>query len=130
VLSYFHLRAQECDALLDRISVEDVWGIGRKSVIKLQLHNIFTAKQLRDADLVWIRRTLKVVGVRIVLELRGMSCLPLETAPKPKQGIMASQSFGRPVESLKELEEAVATYTSIAAVKLRRQHSQASHMSV
>lgn len=77
----------------------------------------------READLIWIRRVLKVVGVRIVLELQGIPCIPIETHPKPKQGIMASQSFGRPVENLHELEEAVATYASIAAMKLRSQHS-------
>ncbi|GAC1353837.1 MAG: Y-family DNA polymerase [Ktedonobacteraceae bacterium] len=130
VVSYFQLNDQERDDLLSRISVEDIWGVGQKSSTKLHLKNIFTAKQLRDADLVWIRRTLKVVGVRIVLELRGMACMPLETTTKPKQGIMSSQSFGRPIESLKELEEAVALYTSIAAMKLRKQHSLAAHLSV
>ena len=130
VLSYFQLTEQERDDLLSRISVEDIWGMGQKSSVKLQLKNIFNAKQLRDADLVWVRRTLKVVGVRIVLELRGMSAMPLETTTKPKQGIMSSQSFSRPIESLKELKEAVALYTSLAAMKLRKQHSLAAHLSV
>lgn len=131
VFSSFHLSAQECDDLLNKVSIEDVWGIGKKSMIQLQMQgNIFTAKQLRDADLVWIRRMLKVVGVRIVLELRGISTMPLATMPKPKQGIMSSQSFGRPVESLEEVKEAVALSTSLAAVKLRRQHALAAHLSV
>ncbi len=131
VLDMVQMSQEERDDLLSRVSVEDIWGIGRKSVAKLQMQGkIFTAKQLRDVDLVWIRRTLNVVGVRIVLELRGLSCMPLETIPKPKQGIMSSQSFGRPVESLKELEEAVALYTSLAAMKLRKQQSLAAHLSV
>ena len=104
--------------------------MGQKSSTKLHLKNIFTAKQLRNADLVWIRRTLKVVGVRIVLELRGMACMPLETTTKPKQGIMFSQSFSRPIESIQELNEAVALYTSLAAMKLRKQQSLAAHLSV
>lgn len=119
VVSYFQLNDQERDDLLSRISVEDIWGVGQKSSTKLHLKNIFTAKQLRDADLVWIRRTLKVVGVRIVLELRGMACMPIEIATKPKQGIMSSQSFSRPIESREELNEAVALYTSLAAMKLK-----------
>ncbi len=130
VLSYFQLTEQERDDLLSQISVEDIWGVGQKSSVKLQLKNIFNAKQLRDADLVWVRRTLKVVGVRIVLELRGLSAMPIEPMSKPKQGIMASQSFSRPIESLKELEEAVALYTSIAAMKLRKQQSLTAHLSV
>jgi len=131
VLSLTTMKRDAVDDLLDKVSIEDVWGIGTKSSAKLQMQGkIFTAKQLRDVDLIWIRRVLKVVGVRIVLELRGISCMPLETHPKPKQGIMASQSFGRPVESLQELEEAVATYASIAAMKLRSQHSQALQVNV
>ena len=131
VFDMTHLSQDEYDGFLSSISIEDIWGIGAKSVAKLQMQKrIFTAKQLRDTDLVWIRRVLKVVGVRIVLELRGISCIPLETTAKPKQGIMASQSFGRPVQSLVELEEAIALYTGLAAVKLRKQQSQASHVSV
>lgn len=130
VVSYFQLNDQERDDLLSRISVEDIWGVGQKSSTKLHLKNTFTAKQLRDADLVWIRRTLKVVGVRIVLELRGMACMPIEIATKPKQGIMSSQSFSRPIESREELNEAVALYTSLAAMKLRNQQSLAAHLSV
>lgn len=130
VFSLAQTTAQTFDEVLQGISIEDVWGIGKRSAVKLQLRGVYTAKQLRDADLTWIRSVLKVVSVRIVLELRGISCMPLETKAKPKQGIMSSQSFGRPLESLAELEEAVATYTSLAAVKLRNQHSLASHMSV
>ncbi len=131
VLSLTTMKRDDVDDLLDKVSVEDVWGIGRKSSAKLQMQGkIFTAKQLREVDLIWIRRVLKVVGVRIVLELRGISCIPLETHSKPKQGIMSSQSFGRPVESLQELEEAIATYASIAAMKLRSQRSQALQVNV
>src|SRR5260370_41573596 len=54
----------------------------------------------------------------------------LETEPKPKKGIMTAKSFGRPVESLAELEEAVATYTARAVEKLRNQGSAASCISV
>ncbi len=130
VCSLIGMAQQEMDALLDSVGVEDIWGIGRQRAIKLQLRGIMTARQLRDADILWIRKVLGVVGVRIVLELQGQACLPLETVPKPKQGIMSSQSFSRPVESLEELKEAVALYTSLAAVKLRRQHALAAHLSV
>ena len=130
VLSLYDLRQDELDALLDRISVEDLWGIGIKRAARLQIHGIYTARQLRDADPAWIRRLLHVSGTRMVLELRGIACLPLETRTQTKQRIMVSQSFGRPIEQLVELEEATALYASMAAVKLRRQHSLVSHIEV
>jgi len=51
--------------------------------------------------------------------LQGVSCLALEEVPAPKKGIASAKSFGRPVQSLRELEEALATYTARAAEKLR-----------
>jgi DNA polymerase V len=71
-----------------------------------------------------------VVGERTVMELRGVTCIPLETNARPKKGIMTAKSFGRSVESREELEEAVATYTARAAEKLRKQASAASCISV
>src|SRR5260370_42623941 len=62
--------------------------------------------------------------------MEGIGFLLLETKAKRKQGIMSSKSFGRPIESLTELEEAVATYTARAAEKLRKQGSVAAHISV
>lgn len=92
--------------------------------------NIFTAKDLKYADEHWIRTRFSVMVQRTVLELRGIACIPLETEPKPKKGIMTAKSFGRPVESPAELEEAVSTYTARAVEKLRSQGSAASCISV
>ena len=46
--------------------------------------------------------------------------MPLELWPPPKQSLMVSRAFGRPITSLPEMREAVATYTTRAAEKLRR----------
>lgn len=70
------------------------------------------------------------MGLRTVWELRGHSCLPLEQVPPPKKGIASSRSFGRPVENRDEIEEALASYVSQAAAKLRGQKSMAAIISV
>jgi DNA polymerase V len=56
---------------------------------------------------------------RLVLELRGQPCFDLELNPPPKKSITVSRSFSQPVTRLPELREAIATYTSRAAEKLR-----------
>jgi DNA polymerase V len=43
-----------------------------------------------------------------------------ELYPPPKQSLMVSRSFGRPITTLTEIREAVATYTTRAAEKLRQ----------
>jgi DNA polymerase V len=106
-------------ALLGRVAVEDIWGIGPNSARLLKQHGIMTALQLRQADDQWIRKHLGIVGVRLVYELRGRSCLDLEACPPPKQGITCSRAFGKPIATLSEMEEAVSSYVARAAEKLR-----------
>jgi len=112
---------QDRDVLLASIPAEDIWGIGPNYARLLTLHGIQTALDLRMADDHWIRKRMGVVGARIVQELRGVSCLPLEECPAPKQGITVSRSFGRPVTTVAEMKESVAFYTSRAAKKLREE---------
>lgn len=130
VLDLTQLSKEELDALLAKVAIEDVWGIGPKYSLFLGNYGITTAKHLKDADQKWIRRYLTVVGERIVLELRGVSCIPLETERPPKKGIMCSKTFGKEITTLDELTEAVATYTARAAEKLRQQDSLAGSLTV
>jgi DNA polymerase V len=118
------------DSLLAQVAIEDVWGIGSKYALFLQNHGLRNAKALKDADQKWIRRFLTVVGERIVLELRGTSCFPLETQRAPKKTIVRAKSFGREVTELAEVAEALATYTARAAETLREQESVAGTLSV
>jgi DNA polymerase V len=124
------LACPDRDALLGRVAVEDVWGIGPSSARLLTQQGITTALQLRQADEHWIREHMGVVGLRVVAELRGHSCLELEACPVPKQGITCSRSFGRSVCTLAEMEEAVSSYVARAAEKLRREGLAATVLTV
>jgi len=70
------------------------------------------------------------VGLRTVKELCEIPCYSVETRPPPKKGLCTSRSFGRLVETLPEMEEAVATFVSTAAEKLRRQRCAAGALTV
>ncbi len=118
------------DNLLDNIDVEDVWGVGRQYKKFLNRHDIYTALQLKNAPLEWIKTNMTVVGFRTVKELRGTSCITLEEIPAAKKGIMCTRSFGKAIESLEELKEAVASFVSRASEKLRDQHSVTSFIQV
>ena len=107
------------DEALARTGVEHIWGIGIKTCIKLKRAGIKTALDLRGVDIEWMRRRFGVTGVRTVYELRGMSCYELEDQPPAKKGITVSRMFGRKVETLEELKEAIASYASRAGEKLR-----------
>ncbi|MFH7325877.1 Y-family DNA polymerase [Desulfurivibrio sp. C05AmB] len=121
---------RERDQLLAALAVEDVWGIGHRSAAKLAARGIRTALALSQADEEWLRKRLTVTGLRTALELRGVSCLPLEQSPAPNKSIITSRSFGQPVTDLSGLREALATYVSVAAAKMREQHLNAGCLQV
>lgn len=118
------------DKALGQVPVEKVWGVGIKTAIKLKRAGIKTALDLSKADISWIRNRFGIVGVRTVYELRGICCYPLEQNPPAKKLICVSRMFGRPVESLEELKEAIANYASRAGEKLRQQQLAAGLMTV
>ena len=82
------------------------------------LYEVITLELTNQADS-WIRKQLTVTGLRTAMELRGTPCISLEKAAPAKKSICTSRSFGQTVQSLADLQEAVATYTSQAAYKLR-----------
>ena len=118
------------DSVLAEFAVADVWGIGARSAAKLARMGVTTAMQLRDADADAVQKLLTIVGKRIVLELRGQSCLALEMVQEDRKQIISSKSFGRPVYKLDELKEAVANYAMRACEKLRHQKSACHTLSV
>lgn len=118
------------EPILREFPVGKIWGIGRQLSARLEGKGICTAWDLSQADDHWVRRELSVVGLRTVMELRGVSCLPLEEAPLPKKSVVTSKSFGRPVSQYSELKEALASYTARAAEKIRKQRSLASYISI
>jgi DNA polymerase V len=85
---------------------------------------------LKRRDLRLIRERLGVVTMRLALELRDVPCLALEQEIPDRKSIMSSLSFGRPVTTLADMREAVASYAARAAEKLRRQHLATAHLMV
>ena len=112
------------------LAVEDVWGIGRQWSTKLHKLGLKTVADLQRADVQTIQRQFNVVLAKTVMELNGISCLPLEEAPPPRQQIIASRSFGIPVSRFDMLSEAVASHTARAAAKLRKEGLQAALIQV
>lgn len=118
------------DPWLEAVAIEDVWGIGRKLSRWCRLRGVANALQLRELASGELRSKAGVVGLRLQQELRGHSCLPLVAAPPAKQETCVSRSFSEPIRELGPLREAIATYLSRAAEKLRRQHQRAGAITV
>jgi DNA polymerase V len=116
---------------LENTPVREVWGVGFRSAEKLKGYGVDTAWGLRNMSEEWAHRNLGgVVGVRLIRELRGEPCIEMKDPLEKKKIIATTRMFGKPVFELRELREAIATYTARAAEKLRRQHCAAGIISV
>ncbi|MGB7925120.1 MAG: Y-family DNA polymerase [Pyrinomonadaceae bacterium] len=147
------LSGPDADHYLADFDVADVWGIGPRYArfLKsegeenveqpdlweasglppiLRKHRIETALELKRCPDAWVRKHLTVKGLRLVWELRGVPCLPLEVFEKPRKGLCCSRSFGRPVTTIEDLDDAVAMHCARGGEKLRRQRLAASHLTV
>lgn len=116
--------------VLEATDIIDIWGINKRSAVKLQALGIHNAKQLRDINLRTARKVLTVVGARLVDELRGNPCLSIELIEPRKKNICCSRSFSGEVKTFRELADSVVQFVSTAAEKMRKQRLTASSVSV
>lgn len=108
--------------LMAFLPVDEVWGVGRRISKKLEAMGIKTVLQLADTDIRFIRKHFNVVLERTVRELRGETCLGLEEFAPVKQEIVCSRSFGGRITEYHEMRQAICSYASRAAEKLRGEH--------
>ncbi|MEE7653900.1 Y-family DNA polymerase [Raoultella planticola] len=108
--------------LMAALPVDEVWGVGRRISKKLDTMGIKTVLQLADTDIRFIRKHFNVVLERTVRELRGEPCLGLEEFAPVKQEIVCSRSFGGRITEYHEMRQAICSYASRVAEKLRGEH--------
>jgi DNA polymerase V len=112
--------------------IGEVWGVGRQYAEKLRdMNAVFTAYDLTKKTEEWAHKNLGgVVGIRLIKELKGEPTNEMKEELVVKKMIATTRMFGSPVKDISDIKEAIATYTSRAAEKLRRQQSAANTVSV
>lgn len=126
----FNLYQHDLDRVLAQVEVGDIWGVGRQWAHWLNRAKIFTAFDLKRANPKMIREEMTVIGEKIVHELNGISCIPLEVIAEPQKGITVSRSFGQKLCAYVHVEQALSKFVGRAAEKLRRQKLMANQISV
>ncbi len=130
VFNYNMLSTEQKTHLLQRIAVEEVWGVGYKLTQKLDRHGVHTAHDLRCAHVPTLRAEFGVVMEKIQRELQEVPCVSLQEIQPERQQIISSRSFGSIVTELAVLKDALSTFVANACAKLRAQNSHASVIQV
>lgn len=111
------------EVMLRSLAVEDIWGVGRRTVPNLKNRGVSNAWQLVSASDAWLRARFNISGIRMVDELRGQSRLKFGDKYVKRKTIMVSRSFGHKVREYHQLESAASNFAARAAAKLRGQGS-------
>ena len=107
------------DPILEKVEINDIWGVGRQLTKFYQKNGIYNAKQLKNKSNTWIKKCSNVLSSRTAMELRGIPCIDFERTRSKRKSCVVSRSFGKRVESFQELREAVANYCLNASEKIR-----------
>ena len=117
---------KKIQAALQKTPIDDVWGIGYRYGEKLKVYGVNTAFALSMKDLSWGKKFLGgITGIKLIRELKGIPTHSMQAPRTEKKMIATTRMFGREVTTWQEIEEALATYATRCAEKLRRQHSAA-----
>ncbi|MFS9592622.1 translesion error-prone DNA polymerase V subunit UmuC [Enterobacter hormaechei] len=108
--------------LMTLVPVEEVWGIGPRLSKRLWAMGVRTALQLAELDIRLVRKHFGVTVERTVRELRGEPCFEFDEFPPAKQEIVRSRSFGERITDYVQMRQAICSYASTAAERLREEH--------
>ena len=114
--------ADKREQALAKVPVKDVWGIGRRSINKIEARGIKTALDYTRQPEAWVNRQFGVTGVRTWKELKGVPAITLASHERQKS-IMYSRTFAHMTSSKTILMRELSNYASAATRRLREQGS-------
>lgn len=116
ICSYWGL--EDFRNLLYTISVDEVWGIGRKWSKKLKEQQVESVGQFVNMSDQIVRKLMNINGLKTKMEILGMYCHPVKPIPKLKRNIASTRSFGQDIDSFDQLSEAMYSYIKSGVKKL------------
>lgn len=112
--------AKEAYAMMQKMSISELWGIGRRLSKRLYTSGIYTIANFADKDLGWIRANLGINGERSWRELHGEHCIELSHVQSLLQdSVSESRTFPEDVDDFDYIRARIAIYASDCCKKLR-----------
>lgn len=119
------LADEDLAGYLDKVAVEDVWGIGSRLGRQLRAWGMGTAGDLARASSAMLQSQFTVVTRRIAFELQGVACWQVDDFPEEddrcdaRKTVRVSRMFCHPTDDQEILREAMASFVSQACTRLR-----------
>lgn len=122
--------ADEINQVLNRIKIDDVWGIGRKLNAKLLSCGIDTAGKFVMLPKSYLQRIGNINLVRTQQELNGVDCISINSVDIAHKSIMNSRTFGHVISKKQEIADAIISFAQSCARQLRQERAAAQVVTV
>ena len=99
-------------------SLQEIWGVGRKTYEKLGCVGIRTVADVLAQGAMRMRTHLGIHGEQLFYELAGMAPVGVRKSVQ-HQSIMSSASFGKKIQNVAEVEDALSYHIAHVAEKAR-----------
>lgn len=115
------LRAEDAWPVMRKMSISDLWGIGRRLSKRLYQSGIYTIADFADKDMAWVRAAMGINGERSWRELHGEHCIELSHVETTLQdSVSESRTFPEDVSDYDYIRARIAIYASDCCKKLRK----------
>lgn len=121
----FIINEENYNDVLEKILIQNVWGIGKKLSEKLNRIGILNAKAFIKNPYESYSDLLNVQGIKIWKELKGIPSIELDSDEVEKKQISSSRTFSEPLVSLTELSYFFSLFAERIYRKLKKQNCSA-----
>ena len=112
------------------ISVDEIWGIGRKWNKKLNSFGVESIGQFVMVPDNVVRKLTNVNGLRAKSEILGMYCHMVKPIPKFKRNIASTRSFGYDIDEFDQIAEAMYSYIKNGVRKLTDNNADSNRVTI
>jgi DNA polymerase V len=117
------------DEELGKYPAGDIWGIGQAKTDFLKKQGVTTALSLKNYPLWKAQKHLTITGYKTVQELNGIRAID-KIKEAPRQVVMVSRSFQKPVYEIDDIITALSEYTQEAVKRMRVEKLLCKYVSV
>ena len=115
---------------LYNISVDEIWGIGRKWSKKLNSFGVESIGQFVMVPDNVVKKLTNVNGLRAKSEILGMYCHMVKPIPKFKRNIASTRSFGYDIDEFDQIAEAMYSYIKNGVRKLTDNNADSNRVTI
>lgn len=125
------LDAEECLEIMRKLSIGELWGIGRRLSKRLYLEGVYTIADFAARELAWVRAKFGVNGERSWRELHGEDCIELSHLDRRMQdSISETRTFPVDIIDFDYIRSRIAIYCGHVAKRLRHMGGVCGEISV